>query len=100
MSSSFLSPRWHHIDNIGIVVINVGVSIVVISNVQIELIEIVVIIVDVVIDIHNECENGKDKRYVVERIWSPCLHKYKESQILNEQKYQKTESREISNIDN
>ena len=66
--TSFLSTRRHNIYNISIVIVDVGISIVVISDVQIELVEIIVIIVDVVIDVHNECENGKDKRYVVERI--------------------------------
>ena len=105
--ASFLSTRRHHIYNIGIVVVDVGVGIIVVRDVQIKLVQIVVIIVDVVIDIHNECENGKDKRYVVERIWSPCFHKYKESQILNKKiskqlidHISQTESREISNIDN
>ena len=51
--TSFLSTRRHHIYNIGIVVVDVGVSIVVVSDVQIELVKIVIIIVDVVIDVHN-----------------------------------------------
>ena len=47
------STRRHNIDNICIVIINVGVRIVVIGNIQIELIEVVVIVVDIVVYIHH-----------------------------------------------
>ena len=81
---SFLLARRHHIDDISIVVVGVSIGVVVAGGVDVGLVEVVVVIVDVVVHVHHQGENGQDEADGVECIGSSedAIHVCTCSQLL------------------
>ena len=66
-----LLSRRHHIHNVGVVVIRVGIRVVVACRVDVCLVQVVVVVVDVVVDVDNQGEDTDDKADIVERVAAP-----------------------------
>ena len=65
---SYFLPPGHNHYTIDAIVIDIGVSIVSIIGININVVEIVVVIVDIVVDIHHECYNRSNEVDKVEGI--------------------------------
>ena len=71
----FLAGR-HDINNISVVIIRISVGVIIAYDIAAELIEIVVIVVDVVVHINDQCKNREDECDIIEGILSTYKWKY------------------------
>jgi hypothetical protein len=68
-------PARHSNDNVGRVVVHVGVCIVGVVGVQADAIQVVVIVIYIVVDVHNQRDNAGHKIDKVECIRATCTIK-------------------------
>ena len=64
---SLLSGR-HHVHDVGVVVIRVGICVVVARRVDVCLVQVVVVVVDVVVNIHHQGDHCSHEVYKVKSI--------------------------------